>query len=161
MDIGSISFVQKKNMYRKTIFILSLFIFILSGKSFSQSKTKDISLIHTQALIQKYHTIDELNTKAKGELIALYKERFKVLTFLLPYSALSTKPGISLKELGIPESSENKSLLEKENKTGESFDEAVNTSLDNFIAYADKSNIVWSILFFEDTIRKLAIGKDY
>jgi hypothetical protein len=148
-------------MYRKTIFTLLLFIFILTGKSFSQSKTKDIWLINNQALIQKYHTIDELNTKAKGELIVLYKERFKVLTFLLPYSALSTKPGISLKELGIPENSENKSLLEKENKTGESFDEAVNLSLDNFIAYADKSNIVWSILFFEDTIRKLAIGKDY
>jgi hypothetical protein len=147
--------------HRKIIFVILLFIFLISGKTFCQNKSKDVSLINNLALIQKYHTIDELNTKAKGELIMLYKERFKVLTFILPYSALSTKPGTTLKELGIPENSENKSLLEKENKTSESFAEAVNVSLDNFIAYADKPNIVWSILFFEDTIRKLAIGKDY
>ena len=34
-------------------------------------------------------------------------------------------------------------------------------SLDNFIAYADKSNIVWAILFYEETIRKISLGKDY
>lgn len=138
-----------------------LFSYAIAVQSFSQSKTKEVTLVNSQALIQKYHTIDELNSKAKGELISLYKERFNVLTFLLPYSALSTKAGVSLKELGIPENSENKTLLEKENKAGDVFNETVNTSLDNFIAYADKTSIVWSILFFEDTIRKLAIGKDY
>ncbi|HVD99507.1 MAG TPA: hypothetical protein VNB90_14965 [Cytophagaceae bacterium] len=148
-------------MSRIKLFILTLFFSVLSVQAFCQTKTKEITLVNPQASIQKYHTIDELNTKSKGELITLYKERFKVLTFLLPYSALSTRAGVSLKELGIPESSENKTLLEKENKTGEAFDEAVNQSLDNFIAYADKTSIVWSILFFEDTIRKLAIGKDY
>jgi len=148
-------------MSRIKLFILTLFFSVLSVQAFCQTKTKEITLVNPQASIQKYHTIDELNTKSKGELITLYKERFKVLTFVLPYSALSTRAGVSLKELGIPESSENKTLLEKENKTGEAFDEAVNQSLDNFIAYADKTSIVWSILFFEDTIRKLAIGKDY
>lgn len=140
------------------------FLFLLIGlavPAFSQSKTKEVTLVNPQANIQKYHTIDELNTKPKGELIAIYKERFKVLTLLLPYSALSTRPGMTLKELGIPESSENKALLEKEGKNAEAFNESVNISLDNFIAYADKTSIVWSILFFEDTIRKLAIGKDY
>jgi hypothetical protein len=146
--------------YKK--FLTSLLVLCtIQVQSFSQSKTKEVTLINSQALIQRYHTIDELNAKAKGELITLYKERFKVLTFLLPYSALSTKAGMSLKELGIPENSENKTLLEKENKAGEVFNETVNVSLDNFIAYADKTSIVWSILFFEDTIRKLAIGKDY
>ncbi len=145
----------------KQFFVIILISVATAGNLLAQSKTKEVLLVNSHATIQKYHTIDELNNKSKGDLISLYKERFKVLTFLLPYSALSTKPGISLKELGIPENTENKTLLEKENKTGEAFDDAVNISLDNFIAYADKSNIVWSILFFEDTIRKLAIGKDY
>jgi hypothetical protein len=145
----------------KLYYILPIIVFSFSIQSYSQSKTKEIILINQQATIQKYHTIDELNSKAKGELINLYKERFRVLTFLLPYSALSTKAGVSLKELGIPENSDNKTLLEKENKAGDLFNETVNTSLDNFIAYADKTSIIWSILFFEDTIRKLAIGKDY
>lgn len=145
----------------KHLTLLFLLIGVAALPAFCQSKTKEVTLVNPQANIQKYHTIDELNAKAKGELIALYKERFKVLTLLLPYSALSTRPGMTLKELGIPESSENKALLEKEGKTGDAFNESVNVSLDNFIAYADKTSIVWSILFFEDTIRKLAIGKDY
>jgi len=149
-------------MLNKKEFFLLLILSLYAGYGISQSKpTKDIALINAQAIIQKYHTIDELNAKAKGELIVIYKERFKVLTYLLPYSALSTKAGMTLKELGIPENSENKVLLEKETKMGDAFNDAVNFSLDNFIAYADKTNIVWSILFFEDTIRKLAIGKDY
>ena len=148
-------------MNAKTIFITVVILALFIVKSNGQNKSKFIPLVNPGALIQKYHTIDELNSKSKGDLIILYKERFKVLTLLLPYSALSTKPGASLKELGIPENSENKTLLEKENKAGEVFDQAVDLSLDNFIAYADKTSIVWSILFFEDTIRKLAIGKDY
>lgn len=140
----------------------AFFIFLVLCISFihAQSVKPSTAIVSAQATIQKFHTIDELNNLGKGDLINLYKERFKVLTYLLPYSALSTKPGATLKDLGIPDNSENKTLIDKENKAAADLEKAVNTSLENFIAYADKNNIIWSILFFEDMIRKLMIGKD-
>ncbi|MCS6823393.1 MAG: hypothetical protein NZ529_03795 [Cytophagaceae bacterium] len=142
--------------------LISAFFVVLSCMyAYCQKGKTELCIVNPDAVLRKYHTIDELNNLGKGELINLYKERFRVLVYLLPYCALSSKPGITLKDLGIPENSENKTLLEKENKTGEEFDKAVNASLDNFIAYADRSNIIWAILFYEDTIRKVSLGKDY
>jgi hypothetical protein len=142
----------------KAIFIFLLVCFM---NLYSQNNKGNTPIVSPNATISKFHSIDELNTMGKGELIILYKERFKVLTYLLPYSALTTKPGATLKDLGIPENGENKSLIEKENKAAADLEKAVNISLENFIAYADKNNIIWSILFYEEMIRKLMIGKEY
>lgn len=136
--------------------------FLLSCLSIqAQTSKPNTPIVSSNATISKFHTIDELSNMGKGDLINIYKERFKVLTYLLPYSALTTKPGTTLKDLGIPENGENKSLIEKENKAAADLEKAVNTSLENFIAYADKNNIIWSILFYEEMIRKLMIGKEY
>lgn len=136
--------------------------FIGNGVVNAQSKNKtELTLVNPKAIINKYYTIEELNNLSKGDLINIYKDRFKVLINLMPYCALSTKPGTTLKDLGMPENTENKALLDKEAKSMEVFEQYVNTSLDNFIAYADKNNIVWSILFFEETIRKISLGREY
>ncbi len=149
----------------KLVFSLLFFLFLLifnCNEILGQSKPKvELTLVNSKAIITKYYTIEELNVFSKGELITIYKDRFRVLINLMPYCALSAKPGVTLKELGIPETSDNKTLLEKEEKSMEVFDQYVKISLDNFIAYADKSNIVWSILFYEETIRKISLGKDY
>ncbi len=144
-------------------FLLAIVSFTASYQCvLGQSKAKtELALVNSKTTIAKYYTIEELNGLAKGELISIYKDRFRVLINLMPYCALSTKPGVTLRELGIPENSDNKALLEKEEKSLEVFDQYVKVSLDNFIAYADKTNIVWAILFYEETIRKISLGKDY
>jgi hypothetical protein len=127
----------------------------------AQTNKVPTPIIRPEVQLDKYHTIDELNQLNKGDLIQLYKKRFQVMGQLLPYIALTTKPGTTLKDLGIPDNSENKSLLEKEGKASAELDKSVQESLDAFIAYADKSNIVWAILFYEEIIRKILMGKDY
>ena len=149
----------------KRITLLSLVCALLMAvaleSSAQNSKNKEIVLVNGEAKVDKFHTINDLKSKNKGELIAIYKQRFKVITYLLPYTALSNKPGATLNVLGIPENTENKSLIEKEVKATEQLNDAFSVSLDNFIAYADSDNIIWSILLYEDLIRKLLLGKDY
>jgi hypothetical protein len=149
-------------MNRIAVCMLGLFLSTGFVESNAQnSKNKEIVLVNANAKVDKFHTINDLKSKNKGELINIYKERFKVITHLLPYTALSNKPGVTLNVLGIPESSENKSLIEKEAKATDQLNDAFSVSLDNFIAYADSDNIIWSILLYEDLIRKLLLGKDY
>jgi len=148
---------------KKIVLYCLCFLFvvgIIEAKAQS-AKGKEIVLVNPEARVNKFHTISELKAKNKGELITIYKERFKVITYLLPYAALSNKPGTTLSILGIPENTENKSLIEKEVKATEQLNQALSASLDNFIAYADSDNIIWSILLYEEMIRKLLIGKDY
>jgi len=148
--------------YSKVLLVLVAILFVSVGNISAQSKNKtELTLVNSKSIITKYYTIEELTVLSKGDLINIYKDRFRVLINLMPYCALSTKPGATLKDLGIPENTDNKTLIEKEAKSMEVFDQYVNTSLDNFIAYADKNNIVWAILFFEETIRKISLGKDY
>jgi hypothetical protein len=153
-------------MTRKLFLQVSLILFCLtafSAKILGQTKNKkeESSLIDPSITISSFYTIDELNAMGKAELIKLYKERFKVIINILPYNALTSRPGATLEELGIPQTSENKALLVEEEKNSEVFYKSFDASLNNFIAYADKSNIVWSILFFEDTIKRVSLGKDY
>ncbi len=150
----------------KKLVIVSLSIFFVwMGKQTVQAQnsknSKEIVLVNADAKVDKFYTMSDLKSKNKGELIAIYKDRFKVITYLLPYTALSNKPGITLNVLGVPENTENKSLIEREAKATEQLNQAFSVTLDNFIAYADSDNIIWSILLYEEMIRKLLIGKDY
>jgi len=151
-----------KKYFRNLVFLFFCILFLNTSNIYGQTKGKtELVLVSPKSIINKYYTIEELNVLSKGDLITIYKDRFKVLINLMPYCALSAKPGVTLKDLGIPENADNKALLEKEEKSMEVFDQYVNSSLDNFIAYADKNNIVWSILFYEETIRKISLGKEY
>ncbi len=138
--------------------IYLLLILIVSGfNSFSQSeKSKGSSLtyVSADAKIAKFHTEEELKKLGKIELTELYMERVGVLTEILPYIALHTKPGATLKEMGIPETSLNVDHLEKEVKNKGNYLGAVRNTLDDIIPYADKTNIIWSIIFCEDIIKK-------
>jgi hypothetical protein len=140
---------------------LLLFTGGFQAQAQNSKNSKEIVLVNSDAKVDKFHTISDLKSKNKGELIAIYKERFRVITYLLPYTALSNKPGVTLNVLGIPENTENKSLIEKEAKATDQLNQAFSVTLDNFIAYADSDNIIWSILLYEEMIRKLLLGKDY
>src|SRR5947208_1845865 len=124
---------MKKNL------VLVLFI-IVSNFAFGQKDKAGVPLtyVSANAKITKYHTEDELKQMGKIELTQLYMARVSVITEIVPYLALHTKPGATLKEMGIPETTLNKDHMEKEVKNKGIYLSAVQNTLDDIIPYADK-----------------------
>lgn len=116
--------------------------------------TSNLTYVSADAKIDKYHTEEELKKLGKIELTTLYLQRVKVLTEILPFLALHTKPGATLKEIGIPETDANIKHMEKEVTNKQSYLAAVGETLDDIIPFADKVNIIWSIMLYEDLIKK-------
>ena len=135
LGIASITFAQKKDKK-------------------GNSATTTLSYVSADAKIDKYHTEEELKSLGKIELTTLYLARVKVLTEILPFLALHIKPGATLKEIGIPETEANIKHMEKEVVNKQSYLAAVGETLDDIIPFADKVNIIWSILLYEDIIKK-------
>jgi hypothetical protein len=123
-------------------------------KEKGSTATSTMTYVSPEAKISKYHTEEELKKLGKIELTQLYMERVKVITEIIPYLALHTKPGATLKELGIPENEINVKHMEKEVTNKNNYLNAVQETLDDIIPFADKVNIIWSILLYEDIIKK-------
>ncbi|MNQ12017.1 hypothetical protein D3C85_249150 [compost metagenome] len=91
----------------------------------------------------------------KGELLELYIERIKVLVKTLPYIALVTKPGVTMADLGIPDTGENKKILDGQAEGTTVF---LDTTVDfqrKMMPYSDKGNLIAAILFYETTLKSL------
>ncbi|MNF89428.1 hypothetical protein D3C87_1521900 [compost metagenome] len=91
----------------------------------------------------------------KGELLELYIERIKVLVKTLPYIALVTKPGVTMADLGIPDDSEHKKVLDAQAVGTTTF---LDTTVDfqrKMMPYSDKGNLIAAILFYESTLKSL------
>ena len=92
----------------------------------------------------------------KGQLLELYIERIKVLVNTLPYIALTTKPGVTMQDVGVPESAENNKVLSLQKQNTETF---LNSTVDfqrAMTPYADKGNLVSSILYYESMLKELS-----
>lgn len=112
--------------------------------------------VSDNAYIDKYHNEVELEKLGKLELTKLYLERVAVLTEIIPYLALNKAPaGSGLDELGIPETKTNMSHLDREVRNKDAYLNAVQETMNDIIPYADKKNIVWCILFLEDTLHRI------
>lgn len=142
---------------------ITIALLLLSGFAFAQKSGKSsgspMTYVSPSAKVKKYHTKQELEQMGKLDLTELYMERVSILTELIPYIALHTKPGATLREMGIPETKQNMDHLEKEVKNKADYMEAVEQTLDDIIPYADTKNIIWSILFFEEMIRTAEAGE--
>ena len=151
-------------MMKKTLLILSLSVLACSVYA-QEEETKTVetnkeattyTYVEPSAKIEKFHNQSELEKMGKLELTNLYIERVRVLSEILPYIALNKNPaGANLKDLGIPETKPNVDDLEKEVKNTTSYVAGIDHTLTDVIPYADKNNIIWSILFMEDTINKI------
>ena len=146
---------------KKNLLVLALIS--VTTLAFSQKKEKKdaaapltttLTYVSANAKIEKFHTDEELKKLGKIELTTLYLERVKVLTEIIPFLALHTKPGATLKEIGIPETETNIKHMEKEVTNKKNYLGAVNETLDDIIPFADKVNIIWSILLYEEIIKK-------
>ncbi len=144
-------------------FLLALGVVCLCGNTFAQQEGEaagkpapEQTYVSKTATISKYHTQVELESLGKLELTELYMERVVVLSELVPYLALSFQPaGSSLEELGIPASKSNTAHMTSEVKNKEAYLTHIKETLHDVTPYADKENIIWCILFLEETIHKI------
>jgi len=113
------------------------------------------SIISTSAEIRTYHTDKALREMSKGMLIDLYIEHLKVVVKKVPRIALATRPGVTMIDLGIPDSLENRRVLEIEDEATEAYLESSIGFLKNMLAYADKERLVTMVLFYEQMMKSL------
>lgn len=149
-------------MRNKIIQLSIAFTCIFSMQSFAQdgqptqsmpSSSATHSFVKTEK-ITKYYTKDELNKLPKLELINIYKSRLVYLIEILPFISLNPAPGATFHDMSIPETEANIAHLEKEAKNKADFISSLSSTLDDVIPYSEKTNIVWSILYFDEMIKK-------
>jgi len=138
----------------KKIIFLSLFMLFAVGNMNAQAK-KPVSIISTGSSVKKFHEKSELDGMQKGQLLELYKERIKVLINTLPYIALTNKPGVTMADVGVPDNSENNKALEAQKVNTQEFLNATIEFQSLMVPYADKGNLISSILYYENMLREL------
>ncbi len=146
-------------MKGKIIFLSACFLLTTAVAS-AQDKNAPKSIISTTALIKKYHSQKELQEMKKGELLELYIERIKVLVKTLPYIALATKPGVTMSDLGIPNNSDNRKILDEQAEGTSTFLDLTVGFQRRMVPYSDTSDLVAAILFYETTLKSLHEFKD-
>jgi hypothetical protein len=114
-----------------------------------------ISIISPSAEIRAYYTDKTLREMSKGVLVDLYIEHLKVIVEKMPRIGLATKPGITMKDLGIPENTDNKRLLDLENEETQAYLDSSINFLRKMLPFADKNQLVVMILFYEQTLKAL------
>ncbi len=145
----------------KTKIILSGILLCLTTAVFAQPKpVKARSIISTNANIKTYNERKQLESMQKGELIALYQERIKLLVNILPNIALATKPGISMTDIGIPDNAENKKALDDHIQNTTDFLNNTVEFQSKMLPYSDKLNLINCILFYESTLKQLNVLND-
>ena len=133
--------------------------FVLSTSVLNAQKEEPNTVLITKEYkVKKFYTINELNDLSKGALVKLYVERVEDIMTVLPYASLTTESGTTYEDLGIPITPSNISLLEKEKVQSETLFASVLKMMNLLVPYADKKDIVWAILLFEDTIKKANVG---
>jgi len=138
------------------IIFFSIIMLALSSKSMAQAKPNmPKSIISTSAAVRTYHDDKTLKAMSKGELVELYIERMKVVVKTLPLIALATKPGVTLTDLGIPADDVNRKSLDLQSEATNVYLEVTVDFLRKMLPYADKTQLVTMVLFYEQTLKAL------
>ncbi|MFN8436291.1 MAG: hypothetical protein U0V72_01535 [Cytophagales bacterium] len=149
-------------MKRLSVLVFSVLFFW--GVSVNAQEKKDngepTSFVAPSAVLSKIYTKEDLEKMGKLDLRSVYVEYFVIATEIIPYISLHTKPGATLKEMGIPETKANLEHLKKAVAAKRQYIEAVKVTLEDVIPYSDTKNIIWSILYFQDMITKAQQGEN-
>ncbi|WP_348798286.1 hypothetical protein [Flavobacterium adhaerens] len=139
------------------IILFSIFMLAISSyKSNAQTKPNmPQSIISTSASIRTYNDDKTLKAMSKGELVELYIERMKVIVRILPKIGLATKPGVTMTDLGIPDTSDNKKALDLEKDATQTYLDITQDYLRKMLPFCDKGQLINAILFYEQTLKAL------
>jgi hypothetical protein len=138
----------------KKIIFLSLFFFIAIGNVNAQPKKNSQSIIRPVS-IKTYHEQSQLETMQKGPLLELYIERINVLINTLPYIALTTKAGVTMQDVGIPDNSDNQKAMKTQADNTLNFLNVTIQFQRTMMPYSDKGNLISSILYYEAMLKEL------
>jgi hypothetical protein len=73
----------------------------------------------------------------------------------LPYIALTSRAGVTMQDVGIPENSENNRALDNQASNTKVFLESTVNFQRIMIPYSDKGNLIASILYYESMLKEL------
>lgn len=147
-------------MKTKVILFVIFFICLANITNAQPKQVKARSIISTNSSIKTYNERKGLEAMNKGELIELYKERIKLLVNILPNIALASKPGISMTDIGIPDTTDNRKALDSQIQNTNDFITNTAAFQSNFLPFSDKLNIINCILFYESTLKSLNVLND-
>ncbi len=146
-------------MNRKTT-LLGLCIFMFSVSMFAQGPDVKKVIISSSASVKVFYDQETLQSKNKRELLDLLIERLKVITYTIPNIALTTKPGVTLSDIGVPQDQKNNDALIKFQDATTNFINSSTIFTNLMMPYADKSDIISGILFYENIIKSVKTVKD-
>lgn len=106
-----------------------------------------------------HFTYGDLEELGKLPLTKIYIDQVHRINLLLPYIPFNQKgDAISLANMGIPDTKDNNGAVKTLDGSGGNHNEALDETLNNIIPYADKIDIIKSILFLQDMIEKIETG---
>jgi hypothetical protein len=129
--------------------------------SFAQKKDESQSIISGKVNISKYHSREDLKKMKKGDLLVLYIERIEVIVNILPNIAFATKPGVTMENLGIPDTKDNRKALEDNIDASTSYFDSTIEFQKKILPYSDTTDLIAAILFYESTLKALHTYEDY
>jgi len=141
-------------MKTKTTLISIIFSLVICI-GFSQKKKAPKYMIDGKVNITKYHNYEDLSNMPKGKLLELYSERIEVIVNILPNIAFATKPGVTMANLGIPETKDNIKALEANRKASVEYFKSTIEFQKKVLPYSDTRDLIAAILFYEDTLKSL------
>ncbi|GAA4274008.1 hypothetical protein GCM10022258_33020 [Aquimarina gracilis] len=121
-------------------------------------KIDDAVFFNQQKQVSRFHTIGDLEAMKKGELIEIYKDRVEEIMTVLPLLSLTNEAGVRLRDIGIKEDSRHVKILKNNKETTEKGLEVTRETIEELVPYADTEKIIWTILYFEEIIKKMRIG---
>lgn len=127
----------------------------------SQNRGKEQQIISQKVNIEKYHDREELLDLNKGKLLDLYIQRIDVIIKILPNIAFTTKPGVTMSDLGIPDTKQHRNALADNIEATASYFEDTLEFQRLVLPYSDKSSLISAILFYEHTLKSLHTYNDF
>ncbi len=138
--------------------LITLTLLLLATSAVFAQKNNDAVFFTQKSQINKFHTISDLESLKKGELIKLYQDRVEEIMTILPFLSLTNESGVRLKDIGIKEDSGHIKTLRNHKESTEKTLEIIKESIEELVAYADTEKIIWTILYYEEIIKKMRIG---
>ncbi|TSE08156.1 MULTISPECIES: hypothetical protein [Aquimarina] len=139
--------------------LTSFILFITTSITFGQQANPAVFFTQRDQ-INKFHTISDLQSLKKGELINLYQDRVKEIMTILPFLSLTNEAGVRLGDIGIKEDSRHLKVLKNTTESIRDNLETIDTMVEELIPYADTEKIISTILYYEEIIKKIRIGVD-
>ncbi|MBQ4818633.1 hypothetical protein [Aquimarina sp. MMG016] len=137
--------------------LVSFIFIIIVNMTFAQNNNEAI-FFQKKDQINRFHTIGDLESMKKGDLLTLYYSRVKEIMTVLPFLSLTNEAGVRLGDVGIKEDSNHLKTLKKTKEASEDALKSTKIAIEELVPYADTEKIIWTILYYEEIIKKMRIG---